>query len=240
MSKLLPTLAIAIPFLLCPVLSAQRQASSSQQTKLPPSAQDSAQDFTILTRRMDVDVDGAPNAYGPPGLPTLDNLRNAHYRRRRHGEIVGYLTDDDHPNIPHPARPPRPLPRLLHLPNRLHRPSHHRPPQPPPLRRRHTHQLRRPRRSTRANLAPVSAISSPSPPSARIAPSSPSSATTATPPATKAPSTSSNPSATPSPTASTTPSPTPKSSSISTPTPTPANSSPAPSPLSTQKQESRG
>src|SRR5580698_9829714 len=35
--------------------------------------------FEILTRRMDVDVDGAPNAYGPRGKQTLDNLKNAHY-----------------------------------------------------------------------------------------------------------------------------------------------------------------
>jgi hypothetical protein len=28
--------------------------------------------FEVRTHRMDVDVDGAPNAYGPPGKPTLD------------------------------------------------------------------------------------------------------------------------------------------------------------------------
>ena len=43
---------------------------------------------------MDVDVDGAPNAYGPPGKPTLDTLLNAHYLERADQEIVGYLTDD--------------------------------------------------------------------------------------------------------------------------------------------------
>jgi hypothetical protein len=32
--------------------------------------------FELLTHRMD--VDGAPNAYGPPGKPTLDVLVNAH------------------------------------------------------------------------------------------------------------------------------------------------------------------
>ena len=80
---------------------------------LPARAQSpspSAQDFTILTQRMDVDVDGAPNAYGPPGAPTLDNLRDAHYRRRPHSEIVGYLTDDDHPNIPIIQGPHDPFP----------------------------------------------------------------------------------------------------------------------------------
>jgi hypothetical protein len=59
---------------------------------------------------MDVDVDGAPKAYGPPNLPTLDYLRSAHYRRRRHGEIVGYLTDEDHPNVPIVQGPHDPAP----------------------------------------------------------------------------------------------------------------------------------
>ena len=50
--------------------------------------------FEILTHRMDVDVDGAPNAYGPPGKQTLDILMNAHYLNRADEEIVGYLLDD--------------------------------------------------------------------------------------------------------------------------------------------------
>jgi hypothetical protein len=50
--------------------------------------------FEILTHRMDVDVDGAPNAYGPPGTETLDYLLNAHYLNRADKEIVGYLTDE--------------------------------------------------------------------------------------------------------------------------------------------------
>ena len=102
MSKLSLTLALLAPLLLLPPLRAQRPP----QAQLPPSAQD----FTILTHRMDVDVDGAPNAYGPVGSPTLDNLRDAHYRRRRHGEIVGYLTDDDHPTIPILQGPHDPYP----------------------------------------------------------------------------------------------------------------------------------
>ncbi len=68
--------------------------------------------FEILTHRMDVDVDGAPNAYGPPGSQTLDVLRNAHYRRRKHAEIVGYLTDDDNPSIPILQGPQDPYPGL--------------------------------------------------------------------------------------------------------------------------------
>ena len=50
--------------------------------------------FEILTHRMDVDVDGAPNAYGPPSKQTLDFLKNAHYLNRTNKEIVGYLVDD--------------------------------------------------------------------------------------------------------------------------------------------------
>jgi hypothetical protein len=52
--------------------------------------------FELLTHRMDVDVDGAPNAYGPPGKPTLDVLLDAHYLRRADQEIVGYLLDNKH------------------------------------------------------------------------------------------------------------------------------------------------
>ena len=47
--------------------------------------------FELLTHRMDVDVDGAPNAYGPPGVPALDTLNHAFDPSGRH--IVGYLTD---------------------------------------------------------------------------------------------------------------------------------------------------
>jgi hypothetical protein len=50
--------------------------------------------FEVLTHRMDVDVDGAPNAYGPPDKPTLDFLINAHYLERADQKIVGYLLDD--------------------------------------------------------------------------------------------------------------------------------------------------
>jgi hypothetical protein len=66
--------------------------------------------FEILTQRMDVDVDGAPNAYGPPGSHPLDELRDAHYRARPHGEIVGYLTDDDDPRVPIVQGPNDPFP----------------------------------------------------------------------------------------------------------------------------------
>lgn len=68
--------------------------------------------FEILTHRMDVDVDGAPNAYGPPGSHTLDKLKNAHYRGRAGAEIVGYLTEDDHPAVPVLQGPRDPYPGL--------------------------------------------------------------------------------------------------------------------------------
>ena len=68
--------------------------------------------FEILTHRMDVDVDGAPNAYGPPGSRTLDILKNAHYRGRKGAEIVGFLTEDDHPDVPVLQRPQDPYPGL--------------------------------------------------------------------------------------------------------------------------------
>lgn len=53
--------------------------------------------FEILTHRMDVDVDGAPDAYGPPGKPALDT------------PVVGYLVDEhgrpvlQGPNDPFPG-----------------------------------------------------------------------------------------------------------------------------------------
>ncbi len=45
--------------------------------------------------KMDVDVDGAPNAYGPHGKKTLDVDKHARApRESRHpGEIVGYMTE---------------------------------------------------------------------------------------------------------------------------------------------------
>jgi hypothetical protein len=62
-------------------------ASHGQGGKQNPS-------FEILTHRIDVDVDGAPNASGPPGKQTLDIVLNAHYLNRADQEIVGYLMDE--------------------------------------------------------------------------------------------------------------------------------------------------
>lgn len=61
---------------------------------------------------MDVDVDGAPNAYGPPGSHALDSLKHAHYRGWKDAEIVGYLTEDDHPHVPVLQGPRDPFPGL--------------------------------------------------------------------------------------------------------------------------------
>jgi hypothetical protein len=83
---------------------------ASAQVPSPPAQKPVAQAFEIATRRMDVDVDGAPNAYGPAGTHPLDELRNAHYRRRKHAEIVGYLTDDDNPTVPIIQGPHDPYP----------------------------------------------------------------------------------------------------------------------------------
>jgi len=76
---------------------------------VPVCAQSNAS-FEILTHRMDVDVDGAPRAYGPPGKPALDYLSNAHLRGNPDAEVVGYLTDDDHPNVPVKQGPGDPAP----------------------------------------------------------------------------------------------------------------------------------
>ena len=48
-----------------------------------------------ITTTMVIDVDGAPNAYGPKGKPTLDVELNAHVKAQASGKIVGYLTKDD-------------------------------------------------------------------------------------------------------------------------------------------------
>ena len=48
-----------------------------------------------ITVNMKIDVDGAPNAYGPKGKKALDYERNAHEGARASGRIVGYLTRND-------------------------------------------------------------------------------------------------------------------------------------------------
>lgn len=64
--------------------------------------------FESLTHRMDVDVDGAPNAYGPPGKPALDLPINAHDGERADGKLVGYLADERNRPIVQGAKDPFP------------------------------------------------------------------------------------------------------------------------------------
>ena len=84
-------------FLLCG-MSATFQANHEQRS------------FELLTHRMDVDVDGAPTAYGPPTKETLDDLRNAHSMGRLDAPIVGYLIEDAPPHNPVVQGPQDPAP----------------------------------------------------------------------------------------------------------------------------------
>jgi hypothetical protein len=70
------------------ILAFAAAAATYAQTSTPHPS------FEVLTHRMDVDVDGAPNAYGPPGKPALDVPINAHSLERADQKIVGYLLDD--------------------------------------------------------------------------------------------------------------------------------------------------
>ncbi len=74
---------------------------------------------------MDVDVDGAPNAYGPPGKPALDILQHGHAlpetgpsraHRRLHPAIPG-----GPPKNQGPARPPTPATTSPRPPSRTSR-----------------------------------------------------------------------------------------------------------------------
>jgi hypothetical protein len=95
-----PRRRLTLPLAIATLLS----AAQAQPPQPAPAS------FEILTRRMDVDVDGAPTAYGPPTRKTLDYLKNAHYRARPGAPIVGYLTDDDNPSIPIVQGPHDPAP----------------------------------------------------------------------------------------------------------------------------------
>jgi hypothetical protein len=88
-----------IPALLSILAVCVAVAACKHKTAPPPS-------FEILTHRMDVDVDGAPNAYGPPGKPALDIPIDAHYLEGDNQEIVGYILDDkQHPILQGPNDP---------------------------------------------------------------------------------------------------------------------------------------
>ena len=66
--------------------------------------------FELVTHRMDVDVDGAPRAYGPSGSDALDDLRNAHTMGRLEAPIVGYLLEAEPPHRPVVQGPRDPAP----------------------------------------------------------------------------------------------------------------------------------
>ena len=72
-------------------------SGSAQMTKPIP--------FFDQLGKMTVDVDGAPNAYGPPGRPTLDFEKNAHTGGTPRGPIVGYLMEHGKPVIQGPNDP---------------------------------------------------------------------------------------------------------------------------------------
>lgn len=74
------------------------------------SAQPNQRSFELQTRRMDVDVDGAPRAYGPPGTDALDDLRNAHRMGQLNAPIVGYLLEGAAPHRPVVQGPHDPAP----------------------------------------------------------------------------------------------------------------------------------
>jgi len=73
-------------------------------------AKPAPQSFELQTHRMDVDVDGAPRAYGPPGSDTLDYLRNAHSMGDLNAPVVGYLVEDAPPHRPVVQGPQDPAP----------------------------------------------------------------------------------------------------------------------------------
>jgi hypothetical protein len=95
--RALPFVAVVLVFSLSVTAAAQAQDGTQHPS------------FEMLTHRMDVDVDGAPNAYGPTDKETLDVLLYAHYLNRADEPIVGYLTDEhgrpilQGPNDPFPG-----------------------------------------------------------------------------------------------------------------------------------------
>src|SRR5579863_6850588 len=51
--------------------------------------------YVEISVHLDTDVDGAPNAYGPPGSAALDDEYNAHRDGKLEEEVVGYRTERD-------------------------------------------------------------------------------------------------------------------------------------------------
>ena len=84
---------------------AAQQASPPQAGELQQP--DSAHPYLDFQTKMDVDVDGAPNTYGPPDKPTLDTLRNAQLKNDA-TQIVGYLVDENKQPVVQTAHDPYP------------------------------------------------------------------------------------------------------------------------------------
>src|ERR1700677_4431296 len=63
----------------------------------PRTITDSGRQALELQVKMDIDVDGAPNAYGPRGKKTLDILDHALSPKvpGKRREVVGYMTEYD-------------------------------------------------------------------------------------------------------------------------------------------------
>jgi Fungal chitosanase of glycosyl hydrolase group 75 len=91
-------IALSAALLLAGAVSASAQAGHTPRS------------FELLTHRMDVDVDGAPRAYGPEGSDTLDFLRNAHSMGRPDAPVVGYVLEDAPPHRPVVQGPQDPAP----------------------------------------------------------------------------------------------------------------------------------
>jgi hypothetical protein len=89
--------------LLCVSPAAPQKAIPTQTHSIKPcpglhgahTLMDAGRKAVEVQVRMDVDVDGAPNAYGPPGSKALDIDRHARAPRdsKHPGEIVGYMTE---------------------------------------------------------------------------------------------------------------------------------------------------
>lgn len=88
----------ALAALLCITTALQSQQPAAARTPHP---------YFDFQTKMDVDVDGAPNAYGPPGKPTLDTLRNAQLKNDP-TQIVGFVLDDDMKPVLQTAHDPYP------------------------------------------------------------------------------------------------------------------------------------
>jgi len=84
----------------------------AEKQKAPPQTGElqqpnSAHPYIDFQTKMDVDVDGAPNAYGPPDKPTLDTLRNAQLKNDP-TQIVGFVLDENKQPVVQGARDPYP------------------------------------------------------------------------------------------------------------------------------------